>query len=145
MQNKGGRHVIACALGQEALVERQQRWQALAARAGLDIVSSDGGLRLIFRADRGVEMELRELGALERECCAFADWSVRSEDGEVVLEVRGESDEAIAAVQGMFRGRCPEPVRTGVAAGAAASRKGVGDPRPAPSAGNLPPTAVERR
>jgi hypothetical protein len=103
-ENKGGRDVVACALGQEALVERQQRWQALAARAGLDIVSSDSGARLIFRADRSVEMELRELGALERECCAFADWSVRSDDGEVVLDVRGESDEAIAAVQGMFRG-----------------------------------------
>jgi hypothetical protein len=60
------------------------------------------GLRLIYRADNEVEQELRELAALERECCAFADWSVRSSDGQVVLDIRGESDVAIAAVQEMF-------------------------------------------
>jgi hypothetical protein len=103
MHTELGRDVVACALGQEALAERRERWQALHARAGIDIVSSLSGLRLTFRADRGVEEELRDLAALERECCAFAAWSVRSEDGQVVLDVRGESDLAIAAVQEMFR------------------------------------------
>jgi hypothetical protein len=102
MQNKGGPEFVACALGQEALAERRLRWDALAARGGIDIVSRDSGMRLIFRADRGVEEELRKLAALERECCAFADWSVRAEGGKVVLDVRGDSDEATAAVQGMF-------------------------------------------
>jgi hypothetical protein len=103
MENEHGRGVVACALGDEALTERRQRWQALGARAGIDIVSTDSGLRLIFRADRGVEEELRELAALERHCCAFADWSVRLRDGKVVLDIRGESDVAAAAVQEMFR------------------------------------------
>jgi hypothetical protein len=102
MQNESGREVVACALGQEALAERRLRWDALGARAGIDIVASDSGLRLIYRADNEVEQELRELAALERECCAFADWSVRSSDGQVVLDIRGESDVAIAAVQEMF-------------------------------------------
>jgi hypothetical protein len=61
------------------------RMPTLAARAGIDIVASDSGLRLICRADNEVEQELRELAALERECCAFADWSVRSSDGSPKL------------------------------------------------------------
>ena len=39
---------------------------------------------------------------LERECCAFASWSVRSTDHSVVLDITATSDEAVAAVQGMF-------------------------------------------
>ena len=51
MQNESGREVVGCALGQEALAERRLRWDALGARAGIDIVASDSGLRLIYRAD----------------------------------------------------------------------------------------------
>jgi len=83
------------------LSERRQRWQALAARAELDIAAS-GGLRLIFRAEHGVEEELHELAALERECCAFAAWSVRPTGAEIVLEISGASEESVAAVQGML-------------------------------------------
>ena len=54
MQNESGREVVACALGQEALAERRLRWDALGARAGIDIVVSDSGLRLIYRADNEV-------------------------------------------------------------------------------------------
>ncbi len=69
---------------------------------------TERGLRLVFRREGGVEDEVRELAALERECCAFADWSVSVTDGSVALEVSGASGEAIAAVQAMFadlRGR----------------------------------------
>jgi hypothetical protein len=38
--------------------------------------------------------------------------------------------------------RCPEPVRAGMAAGAAASLEGAGDPRPAARAGDPPPAGV---
>jgi hypothetical protein len=99
---------IACSLERDDLAERQVRWQQLGARAGAEVVSTECGLRLVFRRDPGVEVELRDLAALERECCAFADWTVSAADGSVVLEVSGASDEAIAAVQNIFgslRGR----------------------------------------
>jgi len=54
-----------------------------------------------------VEEELHELAALERECCAFADWTV---DG-AVLEIRGYSDESAAAVRAMFGSLTPAPTR----------------------------------
>jgi len=93
---------IACSLGRDDLAERQQRWHTLAARAMLDVLSTDDGLRLRFRPDPGVEAELRELAALERDCCAFADWTVHGDDDAWVMDIRGTSAEAVPAVREMF-------------------------------------------
>jgi hypothetical protein len=90
---------VACTLTGEAMGARQRRWRDLADRAFVDRVETDRGLRLVFRAEPGVEAELQELAALERECCAFADWTV---DGTAV-EVSGHTDEGAAAVKAMFR------------------------------------------
>jgi len=93
---------ISCSLDQAGLTERRARWHRLAAQAFDARVPTDRGQRLVFRRQAGVEEELLELALLEQECCAFADWSVSAVDGTVVLDVSGTSDEAIAAVQGMF-------------------------------------------
>jgi hypothetical protein len=90
---------IACSLDQGDLTERGERWRALAERAELEVAPTAGGLRLLFRDAPGVDGELRQLVALERECCGFADWSLRK---AIVLEVSGTSPDAIAAVQGLF-------------------------------------------
>jgi hypothetical protein len=92
---------VACSLGQQDLAERQARWSALAADADLEIAPTENGLRLLFRERPGVAEELHELVALERECCAFADWSLKT---AIVLDVSGESAEEITAVQAMFTG-----------------------------------------
>jgi hypothetical protein len=94
---------IACTLNNGQMSERRQRWHELAGRAFLERNETERGLRLVFRNDAGVEGELRELADLERDCCAFADWSVSAVNGRAVLEVTGTSDEAVAAVHGMFR------------------------------------------
>jgi hypothetical protein len=94
--------LVACSLKQGELADRRARWERLGTRVFAEAVPTDRGLRLVFRPDDGVEDELRELAALERECCAFADWSVSATGGHVVLEVTGSSAEAVAAVQAMF-------------------------------------------
>jgi hypothetical protein len=99
--------VVACTLNGDEMGERRRRWHELAARAFLERVETDRGLRLVFRDEPGVEAELQELAALERDCCAFADWTV---DGTVV-EVGGYSDEGVTAVQAMFRTLTPAPTR----------------------------------
>jgi hypothetical protein len=94
---------VACTLSAGQMNERRQRWHALAGRAFVERTETERGLRLVFRADAGVADELRELAGLERDCCAFADWSVGAGDGRAVLEVTGTSDEGVAAVHAMFR------------------------------------------
>lgn len=95
---------MACSLGEAGLAERAERWKALAATALTEVPRSQGGLRLAFGNNPGAAGELREPVALERECCAFATWSVRHGGGQVILEVSGDSEEAAAAVRSMFAG-----------------------------------------
>ena len=90
---------IACSLDQPALGDRRTRWLALADQLlGIELTAE--GQRLTFRA--AAQGELLALADLERECCAFAEWAVAAEDGIAVLEVTGDSPEAIDAVQAMF-------------------------------------------
>ena len=94
---------VACTLNDGQRDERRERWQRLARRAFADRVATDDGLRLVFRNGPGVEDELRELAELERDCCAFATWSVASADGAAWIEVAAASDEGVAALHAMFR------------------------------------------
>ena len=93
---------IACSLGQADLADRQRGWHALAGRAIIDLAPTGYGLRMRFRDEPGVEAELQQLAALERDCCAFADWAVHADSGVLALDVRGKSAESVPAVQEMF-------------------------------------------
>ena len=57
---------------------------------------------MLFRAAPGVEAELIQLADFERDCCAFAHWSVRRRGKELVLDVTAPTAEGITAVQAMF-------------------------------------------
>lgn len=85
---------IACSLSQVDGNERRQRWLRLGDLALSDNAPTQAGVRLCFRRLRGVESELRELAALERECCSFASWSVRRDKANLILEVSAEGDGA---------------------------------------------------
>lgn len=93
---------VACTLSQRDLKQRANRWQALARRAGQQVARTDRGLRLTFSAGPGVAAELDELAELERDCCAFASWSVSSAGDRLVLDVSADGEVAVAAVQAMF-------------------------------------------
>lgn len=93
---------VACTLNQQDLKQRAERWQALARRAGGHVARTDRGLRLTFSAGLGVAAELDELAELERDCCAFASWSVSSAGDLIVLDIAADDEVAVAAVQAMF-------------------------------------------
>lgn len=93
---------VACTLSQQDLRQRAGQWQALAQRAGGQVSRTDRGLRLTFSAGPGVAAELDELARLERDCCAFATWSVARTGDRLVLDVSADGEVAIGAVQAMF-------------------------------------------
>jgi hypothetical protein len=80
---------IACTLDEGDRGSRRERWLALGSCALVGIETTRRGLRL-------------ELAELERDCCAFATWTVRSEEGRIVLDVAADGDDAVPVVQGMF-------------------------------------------
>lgn len=81
---------ISCKLSTTELGRQRERWLALCPRREL---TSDG-LRLSF--DHPDEQELRELVAIESECCAWADWRVDGD--EVVVSSTGHGVEALHAM-----------------------------------------------
>jgi hypothetical protein len=93
---------VACTLGTGDLAGRVARWRAVAARAAGRRASTEHGVRLSFAAGPGVAAELRELAVLERDCCAFATWSVRQDGDRILVDVSGDTQEAATAVQEMF-------------------------------------------
>lgn len=98
---------VACSLSQNDLNQRAARWQALADYTPAEVTRTDRGLRLKFAleatSDRAaVISELERLADLERDCCAFATWTLRPSDTEVVLDVSAIADDAIEATQAMF-------------------------------------------
>jgi len=92
---------VACSLSQVDGNERRERWLRLSDRALSDNESTQAGVRLRFRRLDGVESELRELAALERECCSFAAWSVSSDRAHLILEVSADGD-AVGVVRALF-------------------------------------------
>jgi hypothetical protein len=93
---------VACTLTSGDLAAQGEGWARLAARAMTGRALTADGLRVSFRAETGVEDELRRLVAVENECCAWAAWTVRAGGAEVVLEVSSAAAEGVAVLHGMF-------------------------------------------
>jgi hypothetical protein len=100
-KDDGGTVPVACALTPADLAAQAGRWQQLAARAMTERAETADGLRLSFLLRPGVQEELRTLVAVENECCPWASWTVDSNDGQIVLDVRS-AGEGIATLHSMF-------------------------------------------
>lgn len=93
---------IACTLVASDLAAQRDRWLELARRTQVERIELASGLRLVFGGGTEVAERLEELVAVERECCAFADWSVTAHAGWTELDVTSEGD-AVSVLHGMFR------------------------------------------
>jgi hypothetical protein len=92
---------IACALGAGDQAARASRWARLRATAEVARTPTGNGIRLSFQDDRETETELRALIELERECCAWARWTVARHNGALVLDASASGD-GVDALQAMF-------------------------------------------
>jgi hypothetical protein len=81
---------ITCTLTNADLARQRGRWQALGYTR--EVIAD--GLRLSF--ERADEAELRELVAIENDCCAWAQWRV--EGGDVVVTSTGHGIEVLHAM-----------------------------------------------
>jgi len=94
--------LIACTLTPAGLAAQAGCWEELIARALTECTQTADGLRMSFRPEPGVEEELRRLVAVESECCSWAAWTVETNAGATVLDVRSTGP-GVAALHGMFR------------------------------------------
>jgi hypothetical protein len=92
---------VACSLTSAGLAAQSDRWQQLAARAMTQRTETAHGVRISFRPEPGAEDELRQLVAVENECCPWADWRVQTDARQIVLDVHS-TGEGIATLHSMF-------------------------------------------
>jgi hypothetical protein len=95
---------VACALASAERAAQADRWDQLGQRAMIQRTQTGRGIRVSYRNDLGIEDSLRQLAAVENECCAWAAWIVEKHDEELVLVVTSPTEEGIAALHGMLTG-----------------------------------------
>ena len=99
---------IACTLTQDGMTARLALLDALAADGLLDRTPTGAGLRVRLRDTLQIERRTRELIAAESECCAFLDFDLGREDGDLVLDISGPED-ARPVIEMFF---APDPARS---------------------------------
>jgi hypothetical protein len=92
---------IACDLTEGGAANQAERWLRLGREAALGRARTADGLEIRFRDDAAVERELRDLVAVESDCCAWARWEVRRANGELVMRA-SSTPEGAAALHAMF-------------------------------------------
>jgi hypothetical protein len=93
--------VIACTLRPDELPDRRRRWVALLEKSLQERVATPAGARLALAPGPEIEDELRELAALERDCCGFASFTVAASPERVTLEIASSGD-GVEAVRRLF-------------------------------------------
>ena len=92
---------IACTLTSDDLAKQRDSWHELASTSFVARDETHDGLRLVFRRDPGVAEQLERLLAVERDCCAWADWRLETAESGVVVDVCSRGD-GVAALHTMF-------------------------------------------
>jgi hypothetical protein len=80
---------IACTLSPDGMTARLALIDALAADGLLDRTPTASGMRVRLRDTPDIERRTRELVAAESACCAFLDFTLGREDGDLVLDITG--------------------------------------------------------
>jgi hypothetical protein len=91
---------IACTLSPDGMTARLALIDALAADGMLDRAATPGGMRVRLRDTPDIEHRTRALVTAESQCCAFLDFELGRDDGDLVLEISGP--EAARPVIDMF-------------------------------------------
>ncbi len=83
---------IACTLSPDGLTARLALIEALAADGLLARSSTPAGMRVRLRDAPEIERRTRELVAAESRCCAFLNFELGRDAGELVLDISGPED-----------------------------------------------------
>jgi hypothetical protein len=83
---------IACTLTPDGMTARRVLIDALAADGLLDRTATDTGMRVRLLDRPDIERRTRELVAAESRCCAFLDFQLGRDDGDLVLDISGPED-----------------------------------------------------
>jgi hypothetical protein len=92
---------IACTLPVTQVPGRLALVDSLAGDALIDHAPIDGGVRWRFRDAPGIERRVRELAALESECCGFLTFQIARDADAITVEITG-AEEARPVIEEFF-------------------------------------------
>lgn len=92
---------IACTLTAADLADRQQAWLKVGTYAS-SATEVPGGLAFAFRPVPGVHESLRELVALEAECCEWMAFSLEPAAGTLTMTITGAGEDGERGVRESF-------------------------------------------
>ena len=93
---------VACTLTLADQAGQAGRWRQAARQAMTGRAHTADGIRVTFRADQGVEESVRQLAAVESECCGWATWAVDGRDGELTVVVSSATGEGVDTLHQML-------------------------------------------
>jgi hypothetical protein len=96
---------IACTLTPDGMTARLALIDALTTDGLLERIPTQSGLRVRLLDRPDVHRRTRELVAAESKCCAFLDFELRRENGNLLLDISGPED-ARPVIEMFF---APEP------------------------------------
>jgi hypothetical protein len=83
---------IACTLTPDGMTARLALIDALAADGLLQRSPTESGMRVRLLDRPDIEQRTRELVAAESKCCAFLEFDLRRENGDLLLDISGPED-----------------------------------------------------
>jgi hypothetical protein len=83
---------IACTLSPDGMTARRALIAALGADGLLDRTPTHAGIRVRLRDTPDIEQRTRALVAAESKCCAFLDFSLQRQAGDLVLDIGGPAE-----------------------------------------------------
>lgn len=83
---------IACTLTSDGMTARVALIDALASDGLLERTPTESGMRVRLLDRPDIEGRTRELVAAESKCCAFLDFDLRRENGDLLLDISGPED-----------------------------------------------------
>lgn len=92
---------IACTLSPDGMAARLALIDALAADGLLERTPTASDVRVRLRDTPDIEQRTRELVAAESACCAFLDFTLGREEGDLVLDITGPQN-ARAVIEMFF-------------------------------------------
>jgi hypothetical protein len=98
---------IACTLNAAALTDRAGAWRDVIAASLRSRADTEDGVALTF--DAAVEARVRELVALEAECCAWFEGRIARSGDAVVLTLHAAGDDGRDVLRAMFAGTAARP------------------------------------
>jgi hypothetical protein len=93
---------IACSLGPTDQSSRRAEWQALMEEAVVETAPTPSGVVMQLVTGRDAQARIERLIALERDCCAWIEWTLRDDGAHLTVEATSDTGAGAAVLQGWF-------------------------------------------